>query len=210
MDCFRHSGENELARELSDEVIRVSTDFDRRERWPMRIAEAQITLGVVAAREGDLDEAVSRGRRALAGDRKLLPPHLLTCDGLARPRARTRRAVRTRTRGRGLSRTASRHAECKLSGPPIRPFQPPGPPTYWRADHTSRHQARALAHRVCLHRPQYSQPLVKNRPVTHAAKLARSVQCRPLPELACSNGGSTPHQYARLARAYPTETDTLL
>ncbi len=73
MDCYRHSGENELARELSDEVIRVSTDFDRRERWPMRIAEAQITLGVVAAREGDLDEAVSRGRRALAGDRKSLP-----------------------------------------------------------------------------------------------------------------------------------------
>jgi hypothetical protein len=30
----------------------------------MWVAEAQITLGVVAAREGDLDEAVSYGRRA--------------------------------------------------------------------------------------------------------------------------------------------------
>ncbi len=39
----------------------------------MRIAEAQITLGVIAAREGDLDEAVAHGRRALAGDRKSLP-----------------------------------------------------------------------------------------------------------------------------------------
>ncbi|MGQ0482000.1 MAG: XRE family transcriptional regulator [Pseudonocardia sp.] len=73
MDCARHAGDNDLARELSEEVIRVSTDFDRRERWPMRIAEAQITLGVVAAREGDLDEAVARGRRAIAGDRKSLP-----------------------------------------------------------------------------------------------------------------------------------------
>jgi tetratricopeptide (TPR) repeat protein len=73
MDCYRQSRENELARELAAEVIRVGTDFDHRERWPMRIAEAQITLGVVAAREGDLDEAVARGRRALNGDRKSLP-----------------------------------------------------------------------------------------------------------------------------------------
>lgn len=73
MDCYRHSGDDDLARELSEEVIRVSTDFDRRERWPMRIAEAQITLGVVAAREGDLDEAVARGRQALAGGRKSIP-----------------------------------------------------------------------------------------------------------------------------------------
>jgi len=73
MDCARQSGDNDLARELSEEVIRASTDFDHRQRWPMRIAEAQITLGVVAAREGDLDEAVARGRRALAGDRKSIP-----------------------------------------------------------------------------------------------------------------------------------------
>lgn len=39
----------------------------------MRIAEAHVTLGVVAAREGDLDEAVAYGRKALAGDRKSLP-----------------------------------------------------------------------------------------------------------------------------------------
>jgi hypothetical protein len=39
----------------------------------MWVAEAQITLGVVAAREGDLDEAVSYGRRALANGRKSLP-----------------------------------------------------------------------------------------------------------------------------------------
>lgn len=73
MDCYRQIGENRLARELSDEVIRVSTDFHGNERWPMRIAEAQVTLGVVAAREGNLEEAVGYGQRALSGDRKSLP-----------------------------------------------------------------------------------------------------------------------------------------
>ncbi len=65
MDCYRQVGENRLARELSEEVIRASTDFQNHERWPMRIAEAQVTLGVVAAREGNLDEAIGYGRRAL-------------------------------------------------------------------------------------------------------------------------------------------------
>lgn len=73
MDCYRQVGEGERARELSNEVIRVSTDFDRSERWPMRIAEAEITLGVVSAREGDLDGALIHGRRALNSGRKSLP-----------------------------------------------------------------------------------------------------------------------------------------
>lgn len=84
MDCYRHVGNNDLARELSQEVITASTDFDNRERWPMRIAEAQITLGVVAARDGDLDEAVARGRRALRGDRKSLPSLALVSRDLGR------------------------------------------------------------------------------------------------------------------------------
>lgn len=73
MDCYRHVGEDRLARGLADEVVRQSTDFDGRQKAPMRIAEANITLGVVAAREGDLNEAITFGRRALAGDRKSLP-----------------------------------------------------------------------------------------------------------------------------------------
>ncbi|MBB5857856.1 XRE family transcriptional regulator [Amycolatopsis umgeniensis] len=83
MDCYRHVGENDLARELSEEVIRASTGFDRSERWPMRIAEAQITLGVVAAREGDLDEAIGLGRRALDGERKSLPSLVLVAQDLS-------------------------------------------------------------------------------------------------------------------------------
>ncbi|GAB3383790.1 hypothetical protein [Amycolatopsis echigonensis] len=73
MDCYRHVGEDRLARELSEEVIRVSSGFQDQDRWPMRIAEAQITLGVAAAREGDLDGAVVYGRRALGNGRRSLP-----------------------------------------------------------------------------------------------------------------------------------------
>lgn len=73
MDCYRHVGEDRLARELSEEVIRVSSGFQNQDRWPMRIAEAQITLGVTAAREGDLDGAVLYGRRALSNGRRSLP-----------------------------------------------------------------------------------------------------------------------------------------
>ncbi|GAB3546205.1 transcriptional regulator with XRE-family HTH domain [Actinopolyspora lacussalsi] len=83
MDCYRHIGESRLARELSDEVIRASTDFNGYERWPMRIAEAQITLGVVAAREGDLESAVTYGRRAITGDRKSLPSLAMVSQDLA-------------------------------------------------------------------------------------------------------------------------------
>jgi hypothetical protein len=44
-----------MAENLADEVIQASTDFDGRERAPMRLAEARITLGVIRAREGDLE-----------------------------------------------------------------------------------------------------------------------------------------------------------
>lgn len=83
MDCYRHVGENRLARELSDEVIRVSTDFNGFERWPMRVAEAQVTLGVVAAREGDLEGAVTYGQKALSGDRKSLPSLAMVSQDLS-------------------------------------------------------------------------------------------------------------------------------
>jgi tetratricopeptide (TPR) repeat protein len=84
MDCYRQAGDTDRARELSEEVIRASLDFDRRERWPMRIAEAQITLGVVAAYEGDLDEAIARGNRALEGPRKSLPSLALVSRDLGK------------------------------------------------------------------------------------------------------------------------------
>ena len=43
----------------------------------MRLAEARITLGVVAARQGDMDEAVRQGERALSARRRSLPSLLM-------------------------------------------------------------------------------------------------------------------------------------
>ena len=70
MDCYRMLAEDKMAENLADEVIRASTDFDGTERAPMRLAEARITLGVVAARQGDLEQAVHHGKQALNGRRK--------------------------------------------------------------------------------------------------------------------------------------------
>jgi hypothetical protein len=79
MDCYRIVGENQLAALYAHEVISASTDPDGFARQPMRIAEAQVTLGVVAGREGDLDGALWHGRQALGGDRKSLPS-LVMCS----------------------------------------------------------------------------------------------------------------------------------
>lgn len=83
MDCYRHVGNDRLARTLADSVIKTGTDFNGAERMPMRIAEARITLGVAAAREGDLDEALFHGRKAIAGPRKSLPSLAMVSSDLA-------------------------------------------------------------------------------------------------------------------------------
>ena len=84
MDCYRHLAEDKLAENLAGEVIRASTDFDGTERAPMRTAEARITLGVVAAREGDIEQAVHQGERALTGPRKSIPSLAMVSRELTR------------------------------------------------------------------------------------------------------------------------------
>jgi tetratricopeptide (TPR) repeat protein len=84
MDCYRHLAEDRLAETLANEVIQASTDFDGTERAPMRLAEARITLGVVAARQGDLEQAVHQGERALSAPRKSLPSLLMVSRDLTR------------------------------------------------------------------------------------------------------------------------------
>jgi hypothetical protein len=54
----RGSDNADLAMGKCRGVIQASTDFDGRERAPMRLAEARITLSVIRAREGDLEGAV--------------------------------------------------------------------------------------------------------------------------------------------------------
>lgn len=79
MDCYRILGEDRLAETYARHVIDAGTDFSGRERSPMRNAEARITLGVVAARRGDVEQAVAYGERALQGDRQSIPS-LLMCS----------------------------------------------------------------------------------------------------------------------------------
>jgi len=83
MDCYRLVGEDKLARTLAEEVLRVGTDFDGTERSPMRNAEARVTLGVTAARQGDLEQALIHGERALQGDRQSVPSLIMTSRELA-------------------------------------------------------------------------------------------------------------------------------
>jgi hypothetical protein len=83
MDCYRLVGEDKLARTLAEEVLRVGTDFDGTDRSPMRNAEARVTLGVTAAREGDLEQALTMGERALEGDRQSVPSLIMTSRELA-------------------------------------------------------------------------------------------------------------------------------
>jgi tetratricopeptide (TPR) repeat protein len=83
MDCYRLVGEDRLARTLAEEVLRVGTDFDGTEHSPMRNAEARVTLGVVAAREGDLEQALIHGGRALQGERQSVPSLIMTSRELA-------------------------------------------------------------------------------------------------------------------------------
>jgi tetratricopeptide (TPR) repeat protein len=84
MDCYRHLAEDRLAENLASEVIQASTDFDGTERAPMRLAEARITLGVVAARQGDLEQAIHHGTHALGAPRKSLPSLLMVSRDLTR------------------------------------------------------------------------------------------------------------------------------
>ena len=84
MDCCRHLAEDRLAETLATEVIQASTDFDGTERAPMRLAEARITRGVVAARQGDLEQAIHYGERALTAPRKSLPSLLMVSRDLTR------------------------------------------------------------------------------------------------------------------------------
>jgi hypothetical protein len=88
MDCYRIVGENALAQMHANEVIRKSTAPDGTDRAPMRTSEARITLGIVAARNGDLDEALVEGTEALNRDRRSMPTLLMTGSELARELAK--------------------------------------------------------------------------------------------------------------------------
>ena len=90
MDCNRILGaghdtastENTLAESYATEVLRLGTDSTGMELSPMRNAEARVTLGVISARQGDLERALDYGQRALAGQRLSVPSLLMVSSEL--------------------------------------------------------------------------------------------------------------------------------
>jgi transcriptional regulator with XRE-family HTH domain len=76
MDACRAAGDDEPAVRHAENVIARSDSPDG-ERSPMRAAEARLTIAAVAARRGDLDQAVATGLRALDGERRSLPSLLM-------------------------------------------------------------------------------------------------------------------------------------
>ena len=77
MDAYRLAGEDELAAHHAEEVLRLGVDADGREIAPMRMAEARLTLGAVAARAGELEQAVAVSLRAFEAQRRSLPSLLM-------------------------------------------------------------------------------------------------------------------------------------
>jgi hypothetical protein len=82
MDCYRIVGEDPAAKQNAQEVIRKSVGSDGVLTAPMRNTEAQLTLGVITAREGDVEEAAALGIRALRNGRQCRPSLLMVASEL--------------------------------------------------------------------------------------------------------------------------------
>jgi hypothetical protein len=77
MDSYRMAGDDELAGHHARRVLELGTRPDGAERWPMRMAEARLTLAAAAARAGELEQAVSTGVGAFRSGRRSLPSLLM-------------------------------------------------------------------------------------------------------------------------------------
>jgi tetratricopeptide (TPR) repeat protein len=83
MDTYRIVGADELAKRNADEVIQRSVNTEGVLVAPMRKTEAQLTLGVIAARQGDVEEATTLGIQALQNGRQSRPSLLMVGTELA-------------------------------------------------------------------------------------------------------------------------------
>jgi transcriptional regulator with XRE-family HTH domain len=81
MDAYRLAGDDERAAHHAKNVLELGAGPEG-DRAPMRMAEARLTLAAVAAREGDLEKAVTTGINALGGQRKSLPSLLMVAREL--------------------------------------------------------------------------------------------------------------------------------
>jgi transcriptional regulator with XRE-family HTH domain len=76
MDAYRLASQYELAETYARQVLAKGAGPDG-EHAPMRMAEARLTLGVIAAHSGELDEALSFCGRALESTRRSVPSLLM-------------------------------------------------------------------------------------------------------------------------------------
>jgi tetratricopeptide (TPR) repeat protein len=83
MDTYRLVGEDQLAKRNAEEVIQRSVNPEGVLVAPMRNAEAQLTLAVIAARRGDVEEATALGVQALQNGRQSRPSLLMVASELA-------------------------------------------------------------------------------------------------------------------------------
>jgi tetratricopeptide (TPR) repeat protein len=68
--CYTWLDDREHAREQAEQVIHQCLEVPDQVRWPIRLAETRVDLALLAAAEGDIDEACELGRLALASERK--------------------------------------------------------------------------------------------------------------------------------------------
>jgi tetratricopeptide (TPR) repeat protein/DNA-binding XRE family transcriptional regulator len=83
MDTYRIVGSDQLAKRNAEEVIQRSVTPEGVLVTPMRNTEAQLTLAVIAARQGDVEEATALGVRALQNGRQSRPSLLMVATELA-------------------------------------------------------------------------------------------------------------------------------
>lgn len=73
MDAYRVLGENAQAHAMAETIVRTSTAPTGEVISPMRLAEAQLTQSLVAARAGDVRGAMDLAGDALSHDRRCIP-----------------------------------------------------------------------------------------------------------------------------------------
>lgn len=110
--CYATLGDDDRAEEHAVEVIAQHVRPDGTSNAPMRTAQARIDLGIVAARRGELDQAVAYGKSAFEFERKSM-------SDLVSRSADLDRLLQERYRGERLAQDfheRHRHAMRLLSG----------------------------------------------------------------------------------------------
>jgi tetratricopeptide (TPR) repeat protein len=68
--CYTWLGDLDRAEEHAQDVIAQCLELPGLVRWPVRLAESRVDLGLIAVRRGQPDQAADLGRQALDSERK--------------------------------------------------------------------------------------------------------------------------------------------